>query len=235
MLMEKGHNEKLDVWTLGILLYEMLVGVPPFTPKHLEGKNKGEVEEELKANIVVSLADQNVRVEYPPYLSEDSKDLLKKLLVRKPSDRVSCHEALRHRFFTDKKLMLSETPNGSGSNIKLFDQMKLVEHRKPQQKLLKDSGLPPPNFSALDRQLQQTAEDSSNGLSQEQTFELSTSVYLEDKDVVISSLSDELAALRQANSELQAKLKAMEQQLYEKDVLISHLSSTSFSSVHNDL
>ena len=234
MLMEKGHNEKLDVWTLGILLFEMLVGVPPFTPKNIEHKSKGEVEEELKANIVVGLPDQNIKVEYPSYLSADSVDLLKQLLLRKPNDRLSCHEALKHRFFTDKGLVVPEEGAGGGTNFRLFEQMKKVENQKPQQKFLKDSGLPPPSISMMDKQLEATcASQSTEPL--DQTFNLSTSVYIEDKDAVISSLIDELAALRQANGSLQEKMKSLEKQLYEKDVLISHLSATSFASVHNDL
>ena len=31
MLLNKGHDMSVDWWTLGILLYEMLVGIGPFT------------------------------------------------------------------------------------------------------------------------------------------------------------------------------------------------------------
>lgn len=30
MLLNKGHGKPVDWWTLGILLYEMLVGIDPF-------------------------------------------------------------------------------------------------------------------------------------------------------------------------------------------------------------
>lgn len=33
MILGTGHNEKLDIWTLGVLMYELLSGTPPFTPK----------------------------------------------------------------------------------------------------------------------------------------------------------------------------------------------------------
>ena len=33
MILGTGHNEKLDIWTLGILMFELLNGTPPFTPK----------------------------------------------------------------------------------------------------------------------------------------------------------------------------------------------------------
>lgn len=34
MLQGKGHDFSVDIWTLGILLYEMLVGIPPFFNKN---------------------------------------------------------------------------------------------------------------------------------------------------------------------------------------------------------
>ena len=30
---EFSHNQKVDIWSMGILLYEMLHGVPPFKAK----------------------------------------------------------------------------------------------------------------------------------------------------------------------------------------------------------
>ena len=34
MLKGQGHDQTVDIWTIGILLYEMLVGIPPFFHKN---------------------------------------------------------------------------------------------------------------------------------------------------------------------------------------------------------
>jgi hypothetical protein len=34
MLINRGHNKMVDWWTLGILLFEILIGIPPFFHKN---------------------------------------------------------------------------------------------------------------------------------------------------------------------------------------------------------
>ena len=39
MIKGTGHNEKLDVWTLGVLMYELIRGKPPFcAPKGIKDR-----------------------------------------------------------------------------------------------------------------------------------------------------------------------------------------------------
>ena len=39
MIKGTGHNEKLDVWTLGVLMYELIRGKPPFSaPKGIKDR-----------------------------------------------------------------------------------------------------------------------------------------------------------------------------------------------------
>lgn len=85
----KGHTKDVDWWSTGILLFEMLCGIPPFRAKSRQA---------LQQQIVSS------KVKYPKFLSSEAQNLLKGLLTRDPTKRlghgVSGSEAVkRHPFF----------------------------------------------------------------------------------------------------------------------------------------
>ena len=88
MLTHGVYDFRVDVWALGILMYECLVGSPPFeVPDSVEETHK---------------AIQEGPITYPPELSmgisSSAKDLIKKLLAKKPEDRPSLEEVLAHPF-----------------------------------------------------------------------------------------------------------------------------------------
>jgi len=69
MLKRSGHGKSVDWYLFGVLLYEMLVGDPPYFSDH---------EMELLNNI------QNAALKLPSCLSKSAKSLLTSLLNRNP-------------------------------------------------------------------------------------------------------------------------------------------------------
>lgn len=89
-LEEKGVGLESDWWTLGTLIYEMLVGRPPFT-----GKNP----EELFKSILKGKVEYNIH-----FLTPVAVDLIKKLLLNDPRKRLGANganEIMKHPFFDD--------------------------------------------------------------------------------------------------------------------------------------
>ncbi|OTB00544.1 hypothetical protein M426DRAFT_26459 [Hypoxylon sp. CI-4A] len=89
LLMGKGYNKTVDWWTLGVLLYEMLTGLPPFYDENTNEMYRKILSEPLhfpSADVV------------PPA----AKDLLSKLLNRNPEERLGASgsaEIKAHPFF----------------------------------------------------------------------------------------------------------------------------------------
>ena len=78
--MGTGHNEKLDIWTLGILMYELLGGTPPFTPK-VKISDKRIQQRQIEENILKGKLLFNFEI------SEEAKYTIKALLNSNPEKR----------------------------------------------------------------------------------------------------------------------------------------------------
>lgn len=81
MLEGKEHNESVDIWELGILLYEFLVGHPPF-----ESEGQSDTCNKI----------QCVEVVYPDHISEGAKDLIDSILRKDPNERITIDEIQSH-------------------------------------------------------------------------------------------------------------------------------------------
>ena len=96
VLLGQGYTKTVDWWTLGILIYEMLVGLPPF---YDENQN------------VMYRKILNDPLVFPDHLSPEAVDLLKKLLNRDGNLRLGVNgpqEIKGHAFFSTidwRKLM----------------------------------------------------------------------------------------------------------------------------------
>merc|ERR1719336_1306268 len=75
------HDDKVDLWSLGVLTYEFLVGKPPF-----EAESNNETYKRIT----------KVDVKYPSHVSTEAKDLISRLLRKVPSQRLSLEEVMEH-------------------------------------------------------------------------------------------------------------------------------------------
>ena len=53
MILESGHDSALDIWCLGVLIYEMLAGKAPFTPYGIDYDDNVKFQRALEENILV--------------------------------------------------------------------------------------------------------------------------------------------------------------------------------------
>ncbi|GMI84488.1 phosphoenolpyruvate carboxylase kinase 1, PHOSPHOENOLPYRUVATE CARBOXYLASE KINASE 1 [Hibiscus trionum] len=85
IVMGRAYNEKVDVWSAGVVLYVMLAGVPPFN-----GETAGEIFEAVSRG--------NLRFPRRVFrsVSGEVKDLLRKMICRDVSKRLPAEQVLRH-------------------------------------------------------------------------------------------------------------------------------------------
>lgn len=81
-IMGRGYGHSVDWWTLGVLMYVLLTARQPFTsPKTAD-----------PMEVMRRIVNERWPVRYPPYMSDAAKDLLSRLLERKPIKRIGCQQ-----------------------------------------------------------------------------------------------------------------------------------------------
>ena len=118
----EGHDKNADWWSFGILLFEMLCGLPPFYVENLD-----KMYDMIKNN----------PVKFPKRitLSEEAKDVIKKLLEKNPKKRLGSQNGIeeikKHPFFAsidfdlivEKKIKAAFIPElTNDTDVQYFDE-----------------------------------------------------------------------------------------------------------------
>ncbi|KAF7288517.1 Non-specific serine/threonine protein kinase [Mycena chlorophos] len=131
-----GYNKTIDWWTLGVLLYEMLAGLPPFYD---------EVTDRMYEKIL------NDPLVFPPEIGTEARSILTQLLDRDPTQRLGVNgasEIKKHPFFASmdfellgqKKIQPPFKPNvASPVDVSNFDTVFTVE--PPVDSVVENSNL----------------------------------------------------------------------------------------------
>ncbi|XP_044764723.1 microtubule-associated serine/threonine-protein kinase 3 isoform X2 [Coccinella septempunctata] len=93
VILRQGYGKPVDWWSMGIILYEFLVGCVPFF---------GDTPEELFSHTVHDDIEWPDKDDWP--VQEDAKDLITALLQHSPRDRLGtggAHEVKEHIYFAD--------------------------------------------------------------------------------------------------------------------------------------
>lgn len=99
-VMRKKHDSRVDVWSLGVLTYELILGNPPF-------------EEETETLTYSRI--QRVDLRFPNYgISDDAKDFIKRLLRKNPEHRMKLKDVPNHpwikKFARNRRSTITKNP-----------------------------------------------------------------------------------------------------------------------------
>lgn len=80
-----GHGYEADIWSIGVIIFTLLTGKPPFETADVKTTYK-----RIRMNVYHYPESSNI--------SEEARDLIDKILVRSPEARPSIAEILSHKW-----------------------------------------------------------------------------------------------------------------------------------------
>lgn len=114
VLIEKPYDQRVDLWSIGIITYLLLCGCLPFDDEHSERE----------------IARQTIHDQVPYHpslwknLSKESKDFVNKLLQKNPDNRMTIKQILEHewikKYYTKVTEERKKSVDLTGSSFKLY-------------------------------------------------------------------------------------------------------------------
>ena len=90
MLRKEAHDHRIDIWSVGVLMFELLAGYSPFSAKS---------NNDLYYNI------KKLRIHWPNDFPPIAKNLVLSILKLNPKERPSLEEILNHKWFQQTKII----------------------------------------------------------------------------------------------------------------------------------
>ena len=129
MVSKKGHDGSVDIWCIGVLLFELVTGKVPFQGNNIDT---------LKKNI------RNMNIAWPSDISYEAKDLISKILKYNPKDRLTAKEILNHmyikKYFPNavNDLIVHDKNLNHKTFIVSIDDPKNWDPYEPEEELVED-------------------------------------------------------------------------------------------------
>ncbi|CAG9559441.1 unnamed protein product [Danaus chrysippus] len=114
-----GYGMEVDIWACGVIMFTLLVGCPPFWHRK-------------QMVMLRNIMEGRYSFTSPEWadISEDPKDLIRRLLVVDPAQRIGLEDALTHQFFHTKSLKSGACTPRSRLRVTLLVVLSAVRLRR---------------------------------------------------------------------------------------------------------
>ena len=147
--MIKGNHYsgcKIDIWCCGIITYAMICGYLPF---------------EAQSNMLLFKKITECQVEFPEFLSDDSIDIMSRMIVLEPDERISIEQIKRHPFYLKGKKEFEK------KHKDLIEQVECIVDKINDNSIEDDTAFSKKNNNANNNELSIKKSKSSNILKDE--------------------------------------------------------------------
>lgn len=112
ILKQQLYDSQVDLWSIGVILYILLCGFPPFAEKNLRGLYR-----------VIKKGQYTFPSPYWDKVSKEAKDCVQKLLVVEPKSRMTAKELLKHKWI-DVKTSTASPKNYAGKDSQYINNLR---------------------------------------------------------------------------------------------------------------